>query len=80
MNTAAAGGIFAASGSPSTGLTTFGRELEQECERLGILLDLAHINPAGFEEIFSLTTRPPIVSHSNAERVCRARKAACIFL
>ncbi len=54
--------------SPSTGLTTFGRELVQECERLGILLDLAHINPAGFEEIFSLTTRPLIVSHSNARR------------
>ncbi len=40
----------------------------QECERLRILLDLAHINPAGFEEIFSLTTQPLIVSHSNARR------------
>ncbi len=67
-NAAAAGGIFAASGSPCTGLTSFGRELVQECERLGIVLDLAHINPAGFEEIYSLTTRPLIVSHSNARR------------
>lgn len=68
VNAAAAGGIFAASGSPATGLTAFGRELVQECERLGILLDLAHINPAGFEEVFALTTRPLIVSHSNARR------------
>jgi len=68
VNAAAAGGIFAASGSPATGLTTFGRELVQECERLGILLDLAHINPVGFEEICSLTTKPLIVSHSNARR------------
>ncbi len=68
INAAASGGIFAASGSPATGLTTFGRELVQECERLGILLDLAHINPAGFEEICALTTKPLIVSHSNARR------------
>jgi membrane dipeptidase len=67
-NAAAAGGIFAASGSPTRGLTSFGRELVQECERLGIILDLAHINPAGFEEICALTKRPLIVSHSNARR------------
>lgn len=67
-NAAAAGGIFAANGSPAQGLTTFGRELVRECERLGIMLDLAHINPAGFEEICALTTKPLIVSHSNARR------------
>ena len=67
-NAAAAGGSFAASGSPSTGLTSFGRELVQECERLGIILDLAHINPAGFEEICALTRKPLIVSHTNARR------------
>ena len=67
-NAAAAGGIFAASGSPAHGLTAFGRELVQECERFGIILDLAHINPAGFEEICALTKRPLIVSHTNARR------------
>jgi membrane dipeptidase len=67
-NAAAAGGIFAASGSPARGLTSFGRELVAECERLGIILDLAHINPAGFEEVCALTSRPLIVSHSNARR------------
>jgi membrane dipeptidase len=65
-NAAASGGIFAASGSPSDGLTSFGRELVSECDRLGILLDLAHINAAGFEEICALTNRPVIVSHTNA--------------
>lgn len=67
-NAAASGGIFAASGSPATGLTSFGRELVRECERLGILIDLAHINPAGFEEICALTSKPLIVSHTNARR------------
>ena len=67
-NAAAAGGIFAAQGSPTHGLTSFGRELVVECQRLRIMLDLAHINPAGFEEICALTTGPLIVSHSNARR------------
>jgi membrane dipeptidase len=67
-NAAGSGGVFAASGSSRDGLTSFGRALLQECETLGILLDLAHINPAGFEEIFARTTRPLIVSHTNARR------------
>jgi len=67
-NAAGSGGVFAASGSSLDGLTSFGRELVRECEALGILLDLAHINPAGFEEIFACTKKPLIVSHSNARR------------
>jgi membrane dipeptidase len=67
-NAAGSGGIFAASGSSSDGLTAFGRELVQECERLGIIIDLAHINPKGFEEIVDLTKKPLIVSHTNARR------------
>jgi membrane dipeptidase len=40
----------------------------RECEALGIIIDLAHINPAGFENILSITTKPPIVSHTNVRR------------
>ena len=36
--------------------------------KLGILIDLAHINPKGFEEIVDLTTKPLIVSHTNARK------------
>jgi len=64
-NAAGHGGIFAATGSAREGLTAFGRELVRECEMLGLIVDLAHINPAGFEEILSITTKPPIVSHTN---------------
>src|SRR5215471_568294 len=67
-NAAGHGGIFAASGSSPDGLTAFGREVAHECEALGIIIDLAHINPAGFEEILSITTKPPIVSHTNVRR------------
>ena len=67
-NAAGHGGIFAASGSSSEGLTPFGRDVVRECEALGVIIDLAHINPAGFEEILSIMTKPPIVSHTNARR------------
>lgn len=67
-NAAGSGGIFAATGSPKDGLTGFGREVVSECERLGIIVDLAHINPQGFEDIVSLTKKPLIVSHTNARK------------
>src|SRR5947207_8892153 len=67
-NAAGHGGIFAASGSSPEGLTPFGRGLVRECERLRVLIDLAHINPAGFKEIVDLTTKPLIVSHTNARK------------
>jgi len=67
-NAAGSGAIFAPSGSPRDGLTAFGREVVRECEAFGVIVDLAHINLAGFEEILTLTTRPAIVSHTNARR------------
>ena len=67
-NAAGSGGVFAASGSARDGLTSFGRDVLQACEAIGIMVDLAHINPAGFDEIFACTTKPLIVSHTNARR------------
>jgi membrane dipeptidase len=67
-NAAGSGGIFAPSGSPRDGLTAFGREVIHECERLGIVVDLAHINPKGFEDVVEITTKPLIVSHTNVRK------------
>ncbi|HZJ38829.1 MAG TPA: membrane dipeptidase [Chthoniobacterales bacterium] len=67
-NAAGSGGVFAASGSSRDGLTGFGRDLVRECETIGIVIDLAHINPAGFEDIFANTTKLLIVSHTNSRR------------
>lgn len=67
-NAAGHGGIFAAKGSSPEGLTSFGRDIIRECEALGVIIDLAHINPAGFTDILSMTNKPPIVSHTNARR------------
>jgi membrane dipeptidase len=69
-NAAGSGGIFKPSGSSRDGLTNFGRAVVRECERLGILIDLAHINPKGFEDIVELTSKPFIVSHTNVRKFC----------
>jgi membrane dipeptidase len=67
-NMAGEGGLIAPRGSSPQGLTGFGKSVVAACQRLGILVDLAHINPAGFDDILALTTGPVIVSHSNARR------------
>lgn len=64
-NLAGDGGVFAPSGSAPAGLSPFGQALVKECNRLGILLDLAHLNPAGVEDVLRLSDRPVIISHTN---------------
>jgi membrane dipeptidase len=67
-NRAGDGGLFAASGSSPAGLTAFGREVVRQCEALGIIIDLAHLNPAGFDEVMAISSRPVIISHTNPRR------------
>jgi membrane dipeptidase len=67
-NAAGSGGVFAPKGSSRDGLTPFGRDVVRECERLGVIVDLAHINPQGFEDVVSITKKPLVVSHTNARK------------
>src|SRR5438477_3747663 len=58
--------------SPDTGpgLTAPGRELVRACNRLGILLDLSHINEQGFWDVARLSAAPLIATHSAAHTLC----------
>lgn len=49
------------------GLTEWGRELVARCEKLGVIVDLAHINRKGFMEACALATKPVIVSHTGVK-------------
>ena len=57
---------FAYPSSPDTGpgLTPAGKDLVRACNRLGIVVDLAHLNEKGFWDAASLTAAPLIVTHS----------------
>lgn len=46
------------------GLTAFGRDAVRECERCGVIVDLAHINRRGFFDALALATLPAMVSHT----------------
>src|SRR5881392_3204017 len=48
------------------GLTEAGRRLVTECNRLGILIDLAHLNERGFWDVAAVSAAPLVASHSNA--------------
>jgi membrane dipeptidase len=49
------------------GLTPFGTAVIKECNRLGILIDLAHANMQTTEAALKVTTRPVIVSHTGLD-------------
>ncbi len=58
--------------SPDTGpgLTDAGRALVRSCNRLGVLVDLSHLNEQGFWAVASLTTAPLVATHSGAHTIC----------
>jgi membrane dipeptidase len=47
------------------GLTAFGREVVAACNRLGILVDVAHATPAVIEQALAISSRPVISSHGH---------------
>jgi membrane dipeptidase len=48
------------------GLTEFGVRLVEECNELGIVLDMAHLAPAGVRDVLELTQAPVVVTHGNS--------------
>lgn len=52
------------------GLTPFGRKLIKEMNSLGMLVDVSHISQKGFWDVIETSSKPIIVSHSNARKIC----------
>lgn len=59
---------LSARGSPDTGpgLTEAGKRLVRACNRLGILVDLSHMNAAGFRDVARISDAPLVVTHAGA--------------
>ena len=62
--------------SPDTGpgLTERGTALVKACTKRGILVDLSHLNEAGFWDIARLEPGPLVASHSGAHALCPASR------
>ena len=52
------------------GLTETGIAFVQEMERIGMIIDISHLNDAGIRDVFHYTKKPFVASHSNARSVC----------
>ncbi|MDY7039768.1 MAG: dipeptidase [Chloroflexota bacterium] len=56
------------------GLTEFGVELVKEMNRLGMIIDVAHLAPAGVRDVLALSEAPVMASHANAHALCPHRR------
>ena len=59
------GGAF----NTDEGLTGFGREVVKKCEELGIIIDLSHSSDKTVRDVFELTSKPVVATHSNSRSV-----------
>ncbi len=57
-------------GPQHNGLSAFGRQVVQEMNRLGILIDVSHTSDKTFYDVLELSKSPVIASHSNARSLC----------
>lgn len=51
------------------GLTSFGKEVIKEMERIGMIIDVSHLNTTGFDDVLAYTEKPFIASHSNSRKI-----------
>ena len=67
---------FVSPSSPDTGpgLTDAGRTLVRRCAELGIMVDLSHLNEAGFWDVAALEVGPLVASHSAVHSLCAASR------
>jgi membrane dipeptidase len=52
------------------GLTEFGKEVIEECEKLKIIIDVSHLSEKGFDDVLNVAKKPFMASHSNCRKLC----------
>jgi membrane dipeptidase len=57
-------------GPEHEGISDFGREIVQEMNSLGIMIDVSHMSDKAFYDVIEISQSPVIASHSNARAVC----------
>jgi membrane dipeptidase len=65
---------FPASPDTGPGLTDAGRALVLRCAELGIVVDLSHLNAAGFADVARIGAAPLVVSHTACHALCPATR------
>jgi membrane dipeptidase len=65
---------FPASPDTGPGLTDLGKALVRACNQLRIMIDLSHLNEAGFWDVVAISDAPLVATHSNAHSLCAATR------
>jgi membrane dipeptidase len=58
----------------NNGLSEFGREVVLELNRLGMIVDCAHLAPSVMHQVLDISRAPIVFSHSNARALCDHRR------
>lgn len=66
-----AGGVLDEEG---TGLSVLGRRMIYEMEKLGMIIDVSHLNDRSFWDVARVTSYPIIASHSCSRTICRNKR------
>ncbi|MBE5804390.1 MAG: membrane dipeptidase [Clostridiales bacterium] len=61
---------YAAKSGDQRGLTAYGLQVAREMQRVGMAVDVSHLNEAGFYDLFAKTNKPPMASHSCCRKLC----------
>ena len=61
---------YPAKSGDKRGLTDYGLLVAREMQRVGMAVDVSHLNEAGFYDLFAKTDRPPMASHSCCRALC----------
>jgi microsomal dipeptidase-like Zn-dependent dipeptidase len=59
-----------AHGEAKGGLTPLGRQVVRRMEERRMIVDLAHVSPAAFDEVLAMAARPVVVSHTGVRFTC----------
>ncbi|NKB54117.1 MAG: peptidase M19 [Rhizobiaceae bacterium] len=65
---------FPSNGNIGPGLTAKGIELVKRCNELNIMLDLSHLNEAGFWDVAKHSDAPLVATHSNVHQLCNGSR------
>lgn len=61
-------------GENSGGLSRLGRQVVEEANSLGIIIDLSHIGEKSFYDVLEATSKPVMVTHANTYALCPHRR------
>jgi membrane dipeptidase len=52
------------------GLSDAGKDLVRVCNQMGVMIDLSHLNAAGFRDVADISSHPLVATHSNIHAIC----------